>query len=407
MFLPKRILSLLAILLCLSLFFMNAAASETPRLTPGDLNQDGQATAADALLILQQSVGLRESPLLEPLSDFLADMNGDGSIDASDALLVLQASVGLTTAAFTEIAFSSETLSLTAGVNIDTPMPEYTVSFEAWKQRVNSLQKSRLLTEEQAADLLARYDGAFFKEHALIFGIDSIPSTASVTASQALCSEQQFLVILNDGSTPQEEACPHLVLISLSQQELRNTGCFSKLDKASVLFERAGTIPRPNDSVSNAFYGPSDAFDYAALYEIGSHGELLAYAGHARSMIADEQQGDLGLFQEYQNMLLPRSSEQYFKEYRTLIFEEHDYTRSSTRYEYRGMEDNGDGTQTLLLEKIDYAPLPVPDNQEDVLFDNFLTVRMTLIDLPADPNAAPITRVCGADRTILWEKPAE
>lgn len=130
-------------------------------------------------------------------------MNGDGSIDASDALLVLQASVGLTTAAFTEIAFSSETLSLTAGVNVDTPMPEYTVSFEAWKQRVNSLQKSRLLTEEQAADLLARYDGAFFKEHALIFGIDSIPSTASVTAGQALCSEQCFFVALNDGSTPQ------------------------------------------------------------------------------------------------------------------------------------------------------------------------------------------------------------
>ncbi len=407
MFLPKRTLSLLAVLLCLSLFFMSAAASETPRFTPGDLNQDGQATAADALLILQQSVGLRESPLLEPLADFLADMNGDGSIDASDALLVLQASVDLTTAAFTEIAFSSETLSLTAGVNVDTRMPEYTVSFEAWKQRVNSLQKACLLTEEQAADLLARYDGAFFKEHALILGIDSIPSTASVTASQALCSEQRFFVVLNDDSAPQGEACPHLILITLSQQDLRNTGYFSKLDKASVLFDRTGTIPQPDGSVSNAFYGPSDAFDYAALYEIDSREELLAYAGHARSMIGDEKQKDFDLFQEYQHMLLPRSSERYFKEYRTLIFEKHEYTRSSTRYEYRGMEDNGDGTQTLLLEKIDYAPLPVPDNQEDVLFDSFLTMRMTLIDLPADPNAAPITRVRGADGIILWEKPAE
>lgn len=41
MFLPKRILSLLAILLCLSLFFMSGAASDASRLTPGDLDQDG------------------------------------------------------------------------------------------------------------------------------------------------------------------------------------------------------------------------------------------------------------------------------------------------------------------------------------------------------------------------------
>ena len=68
------------------------------------------------------------------------------------------------------------------------------------------------------------------------------------------------------------------------------------------------------------------------------------------------------------------------------------------------MEENGDGTQTLILEKIDYAPLPRPENDEDVPLDGFLTVRMTLLDLPAVPNAAPITRVRDTDGAILWEK---
>ncbi len=58
---------------------------------PGDINNDGILSIADALSLLRYSVGLEngENPLM-------GDFNGDGKIDLADALAVLRKSVGLT-----------------------------------------------------------------------------------------------------------------------------------------------------------------------------------------------------------------------------------------------------------------------------------------------------------------------
>ena len=56
-----------------------------------------------------------------------------------------------------------------------------------------------------------------------------------------------------------------------------------------------------------------------------------------------------------------------------------------------------------MLDLVDDNPLPEPENPEDVILDSFLTVRMTQIDLPADANAAPITRICNSSGIVLWE----
>ena len=59
---------------------------------PGDLNGDGEVTAADALLVLRASLGIVE---LTPEQEALADVNGDGTVNGQDALLVLRMSLGL------------------------------------------------------------------------------------------------------------------------------------------------------------------------------------------------------------------------------------------------------------------------------------------------------------------------
>ncbi|QEM67825.1 hypothetical protein FO488_06430 [Geobacter sp. FeAm09] len=58
----------------------------------GDLNNDGQAKSADALVALRIAVGL--TPLTAPAL-IHGDMNGDGSITSADALLILRKAVGL------------------------------------------------------------------------------------------------------------------------------------------------------------------------------------------------------------------------------------------------------------------------------------------------------------------------
>ncbi len=58
----------------------------------GDVDNDGQITANDALTILRTSVGLSE---LTPEQTKLADVDGDTEITANDALAVLRYSVGL------------------------------------------------------------------------------------------------------------------------------------------------------------------------------------------------------------------------------------------------------------------------------------------------------------------------
>jgi hypothetical protein len=52
----------------------------------GDLNSDGQITAADAIIALQMAVSRGHS------DD--ADMNRDGSVTSLDALMILQAAGG-------------------------------------------------------------------------------------------------------------------------------------------------------------------------------------------------------------------------------------------------------------------------------------------------------------------------
>ena len=61
----------------------------------GDINQDSQIDAADALMALQSSVKLIS---LSPMEQELADVNRADRINANDALLILQYSVGLISA---------------------------------------------------------------------------------------------------------------------------------------------------------------------------------------------------------------------------------------------------------------------------------------------------------------------
>ena len=70
--------------------------SDTPdtpdnkKILIGDMNSDGNITAADALLILRKSVSaitMSENDII------IADTNRDGRITASDALLILRYAV--------------------------------------------------------------------------------------------------------------------------------------------------------------------------------------------------------------------------------------------------------------------------------------------------------------------------
>ena len=58
----------------------------------GDINNDGDADAGDALLVLRYSVGLAS---LSEAQKLVADVNGDGDIDAGDAVLLLRYDAGL------------------------------------------------------------------------------------------------------------------------------------------------------------------------------------------------------------------------------------------------------------------------------------------------------------------------
>lgn len=403
-FAKRCLMLLLSVCMILPLGAVASAASD---VLPGDVDRDGRTTATDALLVLQQSVGLTENPFCTLTENFIADVNGDQAVDATDALLILQTSVGIIAPAAAELKFESETIQLGARAAGRNGMPELILNFSAWELTVKLLCLRGDLTQQQADTLLERYDQTFFQDNALIAGVDAIASTADVTASQVWCSEQRILVTLLDGETTQQESHAQLVLVSLSGHELRETGCFPKLDAVSVVFDRDGTIPRPDGGLTNYFYGPHDAFDYTGFYAIDSRQKLSEYAGHAYGMIDDEQLEESylpGFREEYQNILQCRNSDEFFEQYRTLIFEEHTYTRASTRYEYQGLEDNGDGTQTLVLRLTDDAATPPADEPAEEVYDSFLTVRMTLIDLPADPDAPSITRVRNTAGEVLWEE---
>ena len=54
--------------------------------TLGDVNNDGDVNALDAILILRAAVNLT---VLSNIQEKVADMNGDGNVDALDAIKVL------------------------------------------------------------------------------------------------------------------------------------------------------------------------------------------------------------------------------------------------------------------------------------------------------------------------------
>lgn len=71
---------------------MEFTEKKTPLILYGDTDRDGKISSNDALLVLQNVVGLAD---FDEQTGIIADVDGDGSISSSDALLILQKTVGL------------------------------------------------------------------------------------------------------------------------------------------------------------------------------------------------------------------------------------------------------------------------------------------------------------------------
>ena len=78
----KKIISLVLVVAMVMSFSLVAFAAKL-----GDTNGDGKVTAADALLVLQASAGLRT---LDSAQKARADYNKDGKVSAVDARKILQ-----------------------------------------------------------------------------------------------------------------------------------------------------------------------------------------------------------------------------------------------------------------------------------------------------------------------------
>ena len=84
----KKFISVLSAVSLAAALTVGASAA-----TLGDVNKDGAINSADALGVLQYSVGIENKGFIKAN----ADVNGDGTINSSDALKILKVSVGLET----------------------------------------------------------------------------------------------------------------------------------------------------------------------------------------------------------------------------------------------------------------------------------------------------------------------
>lgn len=83
----KFLSAIISAIILISIFSFNSFAAQ-----PGDVDNDGKITAADARYVLRQSVGLEN---ISETDFFTADMDSDGKITAADARIILRISVGL------------------------------------------------------------------------------------------------------------------------------------------------------------------------------------------------------------------------------------------------------------------------------------------------------------------------
>ena len=88
----KRFIAFALVLFIYLSFLPSMFINADEDLMMGDINNDGDPDAGDALLVLRYSVGLVS---LSEAQKLVADVNGDGDIDAGDAVLLLRYDAGL------------------------------------------------------------------------------------------------------------------------------------------------------------------------------------------------------------------------------------------------------------------------------------------------------------------------
>lgn len=87
----KRILAtVLALVMALGVFGLSASAVD--EIIYGDMNNDSQINAGDALVVLQMATGIKDATDYEMA---IGDVNADATTNSSDALLILQFATGL------------------------------------------------------------------------------------------------------------------------------------------------------------------------------------------------------------------------------------------------------------------------------------------------------------------------
>lgn len=86
----RSVLALISFIVVFSVIFCSIFSTQAADLM-GDVNDDGKVNSADALAILQYSVGIN----IDIKNFYVGDVNGDMLLNSTDALIILQISVGL------------------------------------------------------------------------------------------------------------------------------------------------------------------------------------------------------------------------------------------------------------------------------------------------------------------------